>query len=233
MYSPFTENGESIMKFTCAECPSKACEDHLYEKMPSEKACITKQYEQDFFKELYDETDLKLAHNAAMVEGEGYCKWTRVEETMAFAHHMGYKKIGIGFCVGFSREAATFAKILRSNGFEVEAASCKCGSIPKDFIDINKDNYADKKADMEVMCNPAGQAEYLSEMGCDMNVVLGLCVGHDTLFIRHSKAPVTVLSGKDRVLAHNPVGALYLADSYLKRVYHFIDDNFSDEGCDN
>ena len=66
-----------------------------------------------------------------------------------------------------------------------------------------------------------------------MNVVLGLCVGHDTLFIRHSKAPVTVLSGKDRVLAHNPVGALYLADSYLKRVYHFIDDNFSDEGCDN
>ncbi len=150
---------------------------------------------------------------------------------MAFAYHMGFKKIGIGFCVGFSREAATFAGILRSNGFEVEAASCKCGSIPKDFIDIDQSQYANKNAEIEVMCNPAGQAEYLSNQGCDMNVVLGLCVGHDTLFIKHSKIPVTVLAVKDRVLAHNPAGALYLADSYLKRVYHFIENNFDAAEC--
>jgi len=38
---------------------------------------------------------------------------------------------------------------------------------------------------------------------------VGLCVGHDMLFTRHSRAPVTTLVVKDRVLAHNPAGALY------------------------
>jgi uncharacterized metal-binding protein len=41
-------------------------------------------------------------------------------------------------------------------------------------------------------------------------------VGHDTLFIKCSKAPVTVFAVKDRVLAHNPIAALYLSDGYYK-----------------
>ena len=217
------------MNFTCADCPSKACEDYLFEKMPNEKACVTKKVDPELFKGLYDEEDLRIANSAAKVESRGYCRWTRVEETMAFAHNMGYKKIGLGFCTGFSREAETFAKILRANGFEVEAACCKCGSISKEFIGIKQEQFVHPENEMEIMCNPAGQAEYLSEQGCDMNVVLGLCVGHDTLFMRHSKVPVTVLTGKDRALAHNPVGALYLADSYLKRVYTFIEDTFGKE----
>ena len=49
--------------------------------------------------------------------------------------------------------------------------------------------------------------------------VLGLCVGHDSLFFRHSKGLATTLVAKDRVLAHNPVGALQLADSYFQRVW--------------
>ena len=43
---------------------------------------------------------------------------------------------------------------------------------------------------------------------------MGLCVGHDSLFFRHSEAPVTVLAVKDRVLGHNPLAAVYLADGY-------------------
>ncbi|KJS88133.1 MAG: metal-binding protein, partial [Peptococcaceae bacterium BICA1-8] len=43
-----------------------------------------------------------------------------------------------------------------------------------------------------------------------------LCVGHDSLFIKYSHAPVTVLAVKDRVLAHNPLAALYCAESYYK-----------------
>ena len=69
------------------------------------------------------------------------------------------------------------------------------------------------------MCNPVSQAELLNEAGCEFNVVLGLCVGHDSLFFRHSKGLVTTLVAKDRVLAHNPVGALNLADSYYSRVW--------------
>ncbi|WP_274596750.1 DUF1847 domain-containing protein [Desulfurobacterium thermolithotrophum] len=48
-----------------------------------------------------------------------------------------------------------------------------------------------------------------------MNVIVGLCIGHDMLFQMHSRAPVTTLIVKDRVLAHNPVGALY--SNYYKR----------------
>ena len=46
--------------------------------------------------------------------------------------------------------------------------------------------------------NPIYQAEKLNEHDTDFNVVIGLCVGHDSLFINHSKAPCTVLSVKDR-----------------------------------
>ena len=51
---------------------------------------------------------------------------------------------------------------------------------------------------------------------------MGLCVGHDTLFIKHVKSPTTVLAVKDRVLGHNPLAALYLSDSYYRRVHSFL-----------
>ena len=70
---------------------------------------------------------------------------------------------------------------------------------------------------MEHACNPVGQAEILNTEETGLNVIIGLCVGHDSLFIKHSKAPVTCLVAKDRVLAHNPVGALYNASSYYNQ----------------
>ena len=51
----------------------------------------------------------------------------------------------------------------------------------------------------------------------EFNVMIGLCVGHDTIFLQHSAAPVTVLIVKDRVLGHNPVQALYLANTGYSR----------------
>ena len=52
----------------------------------------------------------------------------------------------------------------------------------------------------------------------DLNVMMGLCVGHDSLFIKYSEAPVTVLFTKDRVTGHNAVQPLYLTESYYKRL---------------
>jgi uncharacterized metal-binding protein len=66
------------------------------------------------------------------------------------------------------------------------------------------------------MCNPIGQAEFLNDAKTDFNIILGLCVGHDSLFIKYSKAPITVFAVKDRVLAHNPLGAIYQAEAYYK-----------------
>ncbi|NLY70124.1 MAG: DUF1847 domain-containing protein, partial [Clostridiales bacterium] len=72
----------------------------------------------------------------------------------------------------------------------------------------------------EPMCNPIGQAYFLNKEETDFNIVFGLCVGHDSLFIKYSNAPVTVLAVKDRVLAHNPLGALYLSESYYKNRFY-------------
>jgi len=55
--------------------------------------------------------------------------------------------------------------------------------------------------------------------GCEFNVVLGLCVGHDSLFFKHAQGLTTVLVAKDRVLAHNPIGALNLADTYYSQLW--------------
>lgn len=66
------------------------------------------------------------------------------------------------------------------------------------------------------MCNPIAQAQLLNDCHTDFNIALGLCVGHDSLFFRYSQAPATVLAVKDKVLAHNPLGALYTADGYYR-----------------
>src|ERR1035437_5895098 len=71
----------------------------------------------------------------------------------------------------------------------------------------------------EAACNPIAQAELLNAHGSQFNVVMGLCVGHDSLFFQHAKAPTTVLVTKDRVLGHNAVAALQLADGYYRHLY--------------
>ena len=68
------------------------------------------------------------------------------------------------------------------------------------------------------MCNPIHQSRRLNKEETDLNILVGLCVGHDSLFYKYSKAPVTTLVVKDRVLGHNPVAALYTADSYYGKI---------------
>lgn len=68
----------------------------------------------------------------------------------------------------------------------------------------------------ETMCNPLLQAELLNRAETEFNVLLGLCVGHDSLFLKAAKAPCTVLAVKDRVTGHNPLAAVYTLDSYYR-----------------
>ena len=68
------------------------------------------------------------------------------------------------------------------------------------------------------MCNPILQAKILNEAKTDFNVVIGLCVGHDSMFYKYSDALATTLVTKDRVLGHNPAAALYQANAYYGRL---------------
>lgn len=201
--------------YTCAFCSDHYCRRGELEKLPSNCPCNETE-EVEKLKELYfQEDNYNLAYNSALVEAEGYCKKTRLEEIMDFANKCGFKKIGIAFCVGLSQEAKKLALILNDNGFDVNSIICKNGSIPKEFLNIQEHQKV-RPGNFEAICNPIGQAMFLNKEKTDLNIILGLCVGHDSLFIKYSEAPVTVFAVKDRVLAHNPLGALYLSDSYYK-----------------
>ncbi|OFW45173.1 MAG: hypothetical protein A3J29_09755 [Acidobacteria bacterium RIFCSPLOWO2_12_FULL_67_14b] len=115
-------------------------------------------------------------------------------------------------------QAKVLSGILESHGFEVASVACKHGGVPKEEIGV-KDAEKVRPGGHESMCNPISQAEMLNRHGCQLNVVLGLCVGHDSLFFRFSDGLATTLVAKDRVLAHNPIGALDLADTYYSRVW--------------
>jgi len=159
----------------------------------------------------------KLALESARTEAAGYCKSTRIEEIMDFARRMGATKLGIAHCVGLLQEAKVAGDIFLAGGFEVYTVCCKAGSIAKEKIGLRDDEKV-RPGQFEALCSPVGQAALLAKAGTQLNVLIGLCVGHDSLFFMHSKAPVTVLVAKDRVLGHNPVAVLYTSHSYYRRL---------------
>lgn len=153
---------------------------------------------------LYDDPlDRKLLVVAAEIEALFYKEICRVDETLEFTRRMNFKKIGIAFCLGMRKEAKTLGEIF-SKEFEVHSVCCKVGSIKKDEFEMAKNPRIG-----EYSCNPIEQARILNNEGTEFNIVLGLCVGHDSLFYKYSKAPVTTIVTKDRKLGHNPVAALY------------------------
>lgn len=147
---------------------------------------------------------LALTRAATTLEGRHYMELTRLEEVMRFAAAMGWRRIGVAFCVGLSEEARVLCRIL-SRQFEVVAACCKTGGVEKERLGLDKI----REDRFEAMCNPVAQALLLNDAGTDLNLLVGLCVGHDIIFSQRSAAPVSVLVVKDRVLAHNPAGALH------------------------
>ncbi|MDE2583155.1 MAG: DUF1847 domain-containing protein [Rhodospirillales bacterium] len=170
-------------------------------------------------RDLYDDPETRrIAQESARVEAEGYCRWTRVEEVVQFAKKMGFRRIGIANCISFVDHAYVLSGILESHGFEVTSVACKNGNIPKEDVGL-ADGEKIRPGQFEALCNPIAQAELLNTHGCELNLVMGLCVGHDSLFFRHATGLSTVLVAKDRVLGHNPVAALNLADSYYSRVW--------------
>ena len=142
---------------------------------------------------------------------------TRIIEICEFAQKMGYKRLGLAFCIGLSREAAAASQIFQAHGLEVVSTLCKAGRTLKDLIGIEDDDKIFQGTD-EVMCNPIYQAKLLNHERTELNVLLGLCVGHDSLFFKYAEAPTTVLAVKDRVTGHNPLAAIYLSDSYYRKI---------------
>lgn len=209
-------NGE--VERSCIDCTGTLCAGHHPEK-PYPPFCLScamteEQRNRSLEQYLNDPEDKKLAQVAASIEADGYRKWPRVQETIEFARRMGYHKIGIATCVALIRESRILARMLRANGFEVYGVACKAGEVPKLELGIQPEYHGPG----HIACNPILQAQLLDEAGTQLNIVVGLCVGHDSLFYKHSKAVTTTLIVKDRVTVHNPAAALYTAEGYYKNL---------------
>ncbi len=201
----------------CALCQALACSSGLKNKAPDNCPMVKENILLKNSLHEYEENMVqKLACTSALVEAEGYCNWTRIEEIIAFSRRSNFNRIGLAFCIGLRREAKRFSEIMTQNGFEMISAICKAGSVPKEELGL-KDKDKVKPGRYEAMCNPVGQAKLLNKAGVDLKIILGLCVGHDSLFIQYAESPITVLAVKDRVLAHNPLGALYARHYFDKR----------------
>jgi uncharacterized metal-binding protein len=204
--------------FTCESCSTKGCRSD--DKYPD--FCITKKIGEEKTREVlkdYEYENIKnIMKTSATVEGQNYLKMTRVEETVDFIKRMDYKLVGIATCISMLKETKAFCRVLDSHNIEYRVASCKVGAIDKKEVGIREQDRLRKEEPHESMCNPIMQAKYLEEEGTELNVVIGLCIGHDSLFYMHSKSPVTTLIVKDRVTCHNPAAPLYNLDGIYSKI---------------
>jgi uncharacterized metal-binding protein len=224
----------------CARCPARICENRggkikddppSLEKLP--EFCPMKVMPEAFSQaaaEYEKSTVREFARLAALQEFQCYerlsdgvrAKLSRIEELIQFSRKCCYKKLGIAHCAGLNKEAGMLTDILENNGFEVFSVQCKAGAVPKEAIGIKPEEKVSGPANWETMCNPIAQAMIINNAQVDLAIMLGLCIGHDTLFIKYCDVPLTVLAVKDRLLAHNPLAALYLSDSHYRRLRNGI-----------
>jgi uncharacterized metal-binding protein len=124
---------------------------------------------------------------------------TRIDMIESVAEALGVEHIGIAHCTGFDDEAEALAERLRAR-FDVTTVDCRAGG------ELTADDLLDNGGGG--ICNGAGQAKVLADAGTGLNIELGLCLGTDLVFQKHSTAPVTVLHIKDRATEHRPLTAL-------------------------
>jgi uncharacterized metal-binding protein len=192
--------------------------------------CSTKLYQDAIAKAAkeYEKADIKkFAHEASVQEATGYIDRDakpyyrypikpRIQELIEFCRRMGYSKLGLAFCGGLHQEGHVLAEILTIHGFEVVSAMCKVGGVDKCEIGVREDEKIVRNS-FESMCNPIAQAEIMNSANTEFNILLGLCIGHDSLFLKYSQALTTVFAVKDRVMGHNPLGAIYTYETYYQR----------------
>ncbi|MFP4453447.1 MAG: DUF1847 domain-containing protein [Desulfobacterales bacterium] len=225
----------------CAKCQGDICypriknDDTLPEKQQAPDFCPMRRMPHilERAEAEYQKLNVKeFARLASVQEFECYehtpegirTKIPRLEELIQFSEKCNYTKLGIAFCAGLANEAMMLTDVLEKKGFEVVSVRCKVGQSPKETIGIRESEKIPGPEMVETMCNPISQAMVLNEEKVDLAIMLGLCIGYDTLFMKYCEVPMTVLAVKDRVLAHNPLGALYLTKApYYRRLKKKVD----------
>lgn len=149
-----------------------------------------------YYKELYSNEDIRTMQLSAKALLPGK---NRIEEIVQYAKNAGIRRIGIANCISLQKEANILTERLQKD-FEVFSVNCRIGKVPSsELIDIDAKGLS---------CNPAGQADFLASQQTEINIAVGLCIGHDLIFSEKSAVPVTTLIVKDREHKHNPLKEL-------------------------
>ena len=182
----------------CAFCPHHKCY--------TEGQNCTKYSHEEVFG-FYSEDDRRMMRASSATESRNYMKMTRLEERCVFCQRTGREENRHCLCIGLPTKRIFCAQYFKNQGFCGGNRFCcqRSGSVDKDILELEKI----KPGKHEAMCNPRTQAQLLNNAGTELNFIVGLCVGHDMQFTMASKAPVSCLITKDRVLANNPAGAVY------------------------
>ena len=213
---------------SCSKCKEKFCTQEIQDKKNLPDFCPIKEKSGllEEARQKYSEADIvKFYIPATLTEKEAYEKVRgnlipvrpRVAELIEFAKKMKFTRLGIAFCTGLSDEALLLTEILEKAKFKVYSALCKCGNYDKTRFGVPGDYKIGGEDSFEAGCNPSGQAYLLNDARTELNIIMGLCIGHDILFTLHSKTPVTTLIVKDRYTGHNPAVSLY--SSYHKNAF--------------
>ncbi len=109
--------GETM--YTCAKCNVLACgsqDPAVREKMPKNCPMREKEKMDGAYEKYALEENHEFYVSCSEIEGEGYCQWPRLKETVEFCKKMGYKKIGLAFCRGLRKEARVVADLFTCPG---------------------------------------------------------------------------------------------------------------------
>lgn len=199
------------MKYKCASCKTHVC----YTKGVN---CTNVNTEEVLA--AYNDKEKQIMEAAAYVEATFYSNITRLQETAEFAKAMRFKRLGMAFCIGLNEEARYIERFFEKQGFEFYSICCKNCSVSKKELGLKQ---VKPEKEHEAMCNPKFQAKFLNDKKVELYISCGLCVGHDAIFNSNCNGPVTTLVVKDRLLAHNPLGAVY--SRYWKKKLEIQDDD--------
>ncbi|RJO64431.1 MAG: DUF1847 domain-containing protein [Myxococcales bacterium] len=158
----------------------------------------------------WSRTMLDAAQDVALQGEPSLC---RLSEVVYFCLEMKYRKIGLAFCADLEEPARVAASVLK-RFFDVVSVCCKVRGASETPA-AGQDHQTASERERSRLCNPLGQAQVLNGSECEFIILVGLCVGADSILTKASQAPATTLFVKDKVLANNPIGAVY-SKRYLK-----------------
>lgn len=214
------------MDARCAVCGVKACISEEDKVLPGFCPMADEEIYKSAFEVTTSEEYKEFFVTSSYIEHDGYRVWPRVKETMELIRRMKYERVGLAFCKMLTKEAKILDEIFRRNDINLISTMCKTGGVEKENVGIPD---ADKlrPGTFEPICNPVAQAMILNKEKTEFNIVMGLCVGHDSLFYKFSDALCTTLVVKDRVTGNNPAVILYCADGMFSNRID-LDKDFKD-----